>query len=166
MFKAKRRKNIYVADMAIRILGILGKRGLWIQHFLDPHIPVLYSCQIKERVSLQGYVMWLGYGMGLLHWHFTARIFSVMQFHYEFWQPQSRFFHYWSVLCWVWVFCVCVFCLVFFCFFVFFSLDIKCQYSGLVPVLSLFFAVEMTTPWTSRSRSSFPFFLVCPEVMV
>ena len=74
-------ENIYVADMAIEILG---KRDLGIQYFLDSHIPVLYSCQLKEHVSLQGYVIWLGYGMGLLHWPFTARIFSVTQFHYEF----------------------------------------------------------------------------------
>lgn len=61
---------------------------------------VMYSSQLKEHVSLQKYVIWLGYGMGLLHWPFTARIFSVMQFHSEFWWPQSRFFHSWSLLCW------------------------------------------------------------------
>lgn len=71
------KENTYAAGMAIRKLEILGKWDLGIQHFLDPPTPVLYFCQLKERVSLHVYVIWLEYGMGLLHCPFTARIFAV-----------------------------------------------------------------------------------------
>lgn len=74
-------QNIYVADMAIRRREILGKLDLGIQHFFGSthpsavFLPIRGTWFFAEICDLAG--IWDGSSP-------VARIFSVMQLHYEF----------------------------------------------------------------------------------
>lgn len=75
-------ENIHIADMAIRRPEMLRKDApgslFWIHM-----CPSAVSCKLKKEV-LQRNGIWLGKGTKFLHGPFTAKIFSVTQFHYEF----------------------------------------------------------------------------------